>query len=109
MGKVDVQIVRWVDDDPQPGVVEARLRDASGREWVFIDKAPVFTAEPIDAHSRYPRPGVIACEVIRSWRDERGREVRAIDTARPYAVEAEGGETRFDVLAEQIAPRDTAA
>lgn len=101
MSKVGVQIVRYVDDT-QPGVVEARLRDAFGNEWVFVDKVPIFTEESLDANSLYPRRGVIACEVIKSWRDKRGLEIVTIDTARPYAVEAEGGEIRFDVLAEHI-------
>jgi hypothetical protein len=102
MSEVGVQIVRWVDGDPQPGVVEARLRDASGREWVFVDKWPIFAEEDLDAGSNYPRPGVIRCEVVASGRDDSGREVRTIDTSRPDGLEAEGGESRFDVLAEQI-------
>jgi hypothetical protein len=98
---VSVQIVRFVDDW-QPGWVEARLLDASGREWVFVDKVPIFSAETLDAESDYPRPGSISCEVLASRRDGLGREVCTIDTARPDGVEAEGGETKFDVLAEQL-------
>jgi hypothetical protein len=103
MSGVRVQITRHVDDS-QPGWVEARLRDAWGREWIFVDKAPIFTEAPLGAGSSYPQPGMIACEVIRSWRDEHGREVRTIDTAKPDAIEAESGESRFDVLAEEIIP-----
>jgi hypothetical protein len=102
MSEVSVQIVRWVDDNPQPGVVEARLRDVSGREWVFVDKWPIFAEEDLEAESNYPRPGVMRCEVVASGRDDRRREVHTIDTSRPDGVEAEGGESRFDVLAEQI-------
>ena len=101
MSKVGVQIVRYVDDT-QPGVVEARLRDAFGTEWVFVDKVPIFTQESLDASSTYPRLGVIACKVIKSWRDERGLELVTIDTVRPDVVEADNGASRFDVLAEQI-------
>jgi len=78
------------------------LRDAFGGEWVFMDKAPIFTGEPVAASSDYPRPGIIACEIIKSWRDDLGREVCTIDTTRPDAVEAEVGKSTFDVLAEQI-------
>jgi len=102
MSEVGVQIVRWVDDDPQPGVVEAKLLDAFGGEWLFVDKAPIFTEESLDAGSTYPRPGTIACEVIKSWRDESGRELFTIDTARPDGVEAEGGKSRFEILVGQI-------
>ena len=101
MINVSVQIVRYVDDW-QPGWVEVRLLDASGREWVFVDKCPIFSAETLDAESDYPRPGIIRCEVLASRRDGLGREVCTIDTARPDGVEAEGGETKFDVLAEQL-------
>src|SRR5687767_11297080 len=30
---VRVQIARWVDDDPQPGIVEFKIVDRFGREW----------------------------------------------------------------------------
>ena len=108
MGSVSVQIVRYVDD-AQPGWAEARLRDAWGREWAFVDKVPVFTEAPLSADSGYPQPGQIACEIVRRWRDEGGREICTIDTARPDAVEAEGGGSKFDVLSEQIIPRSRAA
>lgn len=99
-----MQIVRYVDD-AFPGWVEARLRDASGREWVFVDKWPIFAEEDLDADSNYPQPGVIRCEIVASGRDEHGREIRTIETSRPDGVEAEGGGTRFVVLAEQILAR----
>jgi hypothetical protein len=108
MAGVSVEIVRYVDDS-QPGWVEARLQDASGREWVFVEKVPILTAAPLSAESDYPQPGVIACEVIRSWRDESGREVHAINTAIPWGVEAQGGVSRFNVLAEQLVPPQPAA
>jgi hypothetical protein len=38
------QAVRWASDEPQPGLVEARLRDVRGRKWVFIGKAAVSDA-----------------------------------------------------------------
>ena len=98
---VSVEIVRYVDDS-QPGWVEARLRDASGREWAFVEKVPVLTETPLNAGSAYPQPGVIACEVVESWVDERGREVHVIDTSTPWGVEAQGGVTRFAVLAGQV-------
>jgi len=35
-------VVRWLADEPQPGWVEARLRDANGCELSFFDKPPIF-------------------------------------------------------------------
>ena len=105
---VSVEIVRYVEDS-QPGWVEARLRDASGRNWVFVEKVSILTEAPLGLESEYPQPGVIACEVIRAWRDEGGREVNAIDTSIPWGVEAQGGISRFEVLSEQLVPSPPAA
>ena len=98
---VSVEIVRYVNDS-QPGWVEARLRDASSLEWFFVEKVPILTEAPLSAETHYPVPGMIACEVTRSWRNENGREIYDIDTASPDGVEAEGGVSRFNVFAEQV-------
>src|SRR5688572_20688368 len=104
MHTVGIQIVRFVDAS-QPGWVECVLRDAWDREWEFVDKVPIFTDVPLDESSVYPQAGVIACEISREWRDAHGREIRTIDTSRPWGVEARSGEIQFDVLAEQISTR----
>ena len=39
-----VQIVRFVDEEPQPGIVEAQFRDAQGEVHSIIDKVPAFTS-----------------------------------------------------------------
>jgi hypothetical protein len=88
---VRVQIVRFVDG-AFPGFVERELVDAHGRVWSFVEKGPVVTADYLTARDSYPRPGVIACEVL----GRTGRTVR-IDTARPWCVESAEGETRFEV------------
>src|SRR5687768_5592554 len=98
---VAVRIVRFVDA-AQPGWVECTLKDAWGRVWVFVEKVPVVAEDELDETSRYPQEGVVPCEVVRRWKDDEGRELCAIDTRRPWGVEAVGGETRFDILAEQI-------
>ncbi|WP_329189436.1 hypothetical protein [Actinacidiphila glaucinigra] len=35
------RIVRRVDDEPQPGLVEVRFTDAHDRQWVFVEKSAV--------------------------------------------------------------------
>jgi hypothetical protein len=57
-------ITRWVDDEPQPGLVEACFVDADGHERRLIDKVPMFTSSTLTAASKYPVPGLIRCEVI---------------------------------------------
>jgi hypothetical protein len=93
---VQVQIVRYTDDS-QPGWVECHLTDAHGRSWSFIEKVPVVTELRLDATSRYPQIGVIACVVMK-----RADGVANIDTASPWAVESVEGETRFDVPEELL-------
>jgi len=82
------QIVRWVSDEPIPGWIEARFTDATGKVWKLVDKVPIFTAEPLRAHSTYPRPGLVRCEALDRRTDPLGRaivRVRAIDYPRNEA------------------------
>jgi hypothetical protein len=104
MRGVVIEICRYVDDS-QPGWVECRLIDARGREWLFVEKVPVITTEDLDASSDYPRPGVIACQVLER-RQEGEREVVGIDTKLPWHVEATTGETRFEIRPEQLVEVD---
>jgi len=101
MHSINVQIVRFTDDS-QPGWVECVFRDTSGREWLFADKAPIFTKVDLDADSSYPQPGAVACEIVREWTDEHGRGRCIICTECPWGVAAEGGETQFEVFSDQI-------
>ena len=96
MPKVAVQIVRFVDDH-FPGWVECELVDAVGRRHTFKDKVPMFTVEDLDAQSKYPTPGIIACEVVDRWRDQSGQELVRISTAEPYGIESTEGLSVFTV------------
>jgi hypothetical protein len=99
---IKVQIAKYIGDDPQPGIVECRLFDVYGKEWIFQDKTAIFSSDILNANSNYPQPGVIACEITKRWQGADGREIISIDTAIPWAVEAITGETVFDVLREQL-------
>jgi len=101
MAAVRVSIIAWVDDH-QPGFVRCELQDAWDRVWSFVEKAPVLSAAELWNDSSYPQPGVIACEIVRRWVDDRGRHIMTIDTSRPWGVETEAGETTFDVLPTQM-------
>ena len=99
---VSINVVGFVEEH-QPNIVEARLVDALGREHIFVDKCAIFTSVDLDRESRYPVPGVIACHIVMRETDARGREIVTIDTEEPWHVAATDGQTRFSVLAQQIA------
>ena len=94
LSAVNVQITRYISDD-NPGWVECRLTDAWGTEWLFEDKVPVVMASAsapyLDASSDYPQPGVIACQIVKRWRDDNGRDIASIDTRGPWAIESRPG------------------
>lgn len=96
---VAASITRWVSDEPQPGLVECRFTDVSGRECVFIDKDPIFTKAILTADSRYPQPGVVLCEIILRSRDHGGRDVADIKT---IWSESPNEERHFRVFAAQL-------
>ena len=99
-----VTIVRYIGDEPQPGIVECELEDAHGRRWSFVEKTALVSAEPLDANTSYPRKGVIAAEVVQRTVDATGRETIRVDTERPWHVESVDGVTQFEVLAESLVP-----
>ncbi len=98
---VRVQISRFVNAS-NPGWVECRMTDAWGTEWLFEEKLPVVSTDELDEHSEYPQPGLVACEIVKLWRDENDREIATIDSAKPWGVESADGNTHFDVLASQL-------
>lgn len=64
MPDLRVQIVRFVDEEPQPGIVEAQFRDAQGKVHSIVDKVPMFTSAQLWSDSDYPQPGYIECRVL---------------------------------------------
>ena len=101
MPAVSIEILRIVEA-AYPGFVECRLIDAHGREWMFVEKLPIVTAEDLGPDSNYPRSGVIACEIVEKTRTDDGMEIVIIDTGRPWGIEATTGESRFAIHLEQL-------
>src|ERR1039457_4034840 len=69
--------------------------DADGRRHTLIDKAPIFSTELLDAHSKYPQPGTARCTAMRVWHDPLGRELITISTADPFSIESIEGLSEF--------------
>jgi hypothetical protein len=99
---IRVLIVRWVDDEPQPGIVECRLTDRFGRDWAFMEKCAVVSSAALCNDSAYPQSGVIACHIISTGLDDNGREFAVVDTKQPWGINAVNGDTRFEVFADQL-------
>ena len=97
MTSMKVSVVRYISDDPQPGIVECQFQDAHGRRWSFIEKTLVVSAEQLDAQSVYPQQGVTPCRIVQRFPDAVGREVVRID-----CVESVEGVAQFDILPESL-------
>jgi hypothetical protein len=94
---VKVSVVRYISDEPQPGIVEFQLEDANGHRYLFVDKTAIVSTASLDAQTNYPQPGIIACEIVRRSRGTAQREVVRISTERPWFVESVDGLIEFDV------------
>jgi hypothetical protein len=99
---VKVTIIRYIGDEPQPGIVECLLEDAHGRRWSIVEKSAIFSAGHLDAQTSYPQMGVIAGEVVGRSLNAAGHEVVRIDIERPWHVESIEGVTQFEVLPESL-------
>jgi hypothetical protein len=91
-----VVVVRFVDGS-FPGWVECELLDAGGRLHRFVDKVPMLMTGEYDADSIYPATDRLRCEILERYRDESGRDLVRISTARPDAIESTLGVTEFTV------------
>ena len=97
---VKVTVLRYVSDDPQPGIVEFQLEDANGHRWLFVDKTSCISGPSLDSDATYPQPGIIACEIVPPGNAKVG--VIHISTERSFFVESVDGSTEFDVATETL-------
>ncbi|MFJ3963125.1 hypothetical protein [Streptomyces sp. NPDC090036] len=108
MVELRAEAVRWVDDEPFPGVVEVRFTDAAGRRWSLVDKAPVFDAQgALGPDSAYPLEVSVACVIIGSARLQEDGEVVTVSTT-PHGVAATDGRDEFTVRCDQLTRRGQA-
>ncbi|WP_433658962.1 hypothetical protein ACQPW1_42510 [Nocardia sp. CA-128927] len=103
MKNVWCQALRWVDDDPQPGLVEVKMTDMHGGEHLFIDKEPIFTPDSsLGPETAYPVRVLLACEILSTRVLPDGRTALTITTERPWDLESETGQTEFEVTLDQL-------
>jgi hypothetical protein len=65
------------------------------------EKVPIVTAEHLDRNSEYQKEGLVACEIIKEWKN---KNEQTIYTVRPilWGVETTEGLMEFDLFAEQL-------
>ncbi|MFF2146409.1 hypothetical protein [Kitasatospora sp. NPDC058190] len=102
MVELSAEAVRWVDDEPFPGIVEVQFTDADGRRWSLVDKAPVFDADGVlRPDSAYPLEIGVACVITGSARRQEDDELVTVSTA-PRGVTASDGRDEFTVRRDQL-------
>jgi hypothetical protein len=99
--ELKVRIIAFVDDH-QPGFVRCSFTDIENKEWFFIEKVPVVSAEYFDAESLYPRDGTIGCRVMKRQSGENNKEICTIVVDEMVDDSLEEREYMFDVFSEQI-------
>jgi hypothetical protein len=99
---IKVTIIRYISDEPQPGVVECELKDAHGIRLSIIEKTACVSADHLSAHSTYPQQRLVACEAIGRSRDATGREVIRIGTDSLLVVDSVEGATQLEVLPDSL-------
>lgn len=98
---VDITIVRFARDD-NPGWLECTLTDAHGREFSFVEKVPIVSDELLTADSPYPRAGVLGCTIVARRTAPDKRDLVLVDSQLPWGIEANTGESQFEVEAERV-------
>ncbi|WP_422928839.1 hypothetical protein [Singulisphaera sp. PoT] len=100
---IRVSILRYVADEPQPGLVQCEFVDAHGRRLTFTEKTAIVSDEYLDSRSQYPRPGAIICKVIGRRRDSSEREVVEVSTEYfPDGDDSPGNTVNLEVFAESL-------
>jgi hypothetical protein len=87
--------VRWVSDEPQPGLIAVVFRDAERDEREFVDKTAIFDSKPISRSSVFPISVKVACAIV----ENRG-DTMLITTDGPHGIADNRGRTQFLVRRE---------
>jgi hypothetical protein len=101
---IRAKAVRWLADEPIPGLVEVEFADADDQRWRFVDKAPIFDREArLTSTASYPMEVDLACTIV-----DRTADRVVVSTAEPWGIESVDGRSSFVVRADQLisgAPR----
>jgi hypothetical protein len=98
---IKVKITRFVCED-QPGFVAFEFADANGRQWQFIEKAPIVSVEDLTRTTKYPKQGFLDVEVIGRRTNSENRDIVHVDTSKPWGVDSVEGVNKFEVLEDSL-------
>ncbi|WP_406404785.1 hypothetical protein OH805_37035 [Streptomyces sp. NBC_00879] len=99
------EAVRWVDDEPQPGLVEVRFTDAHNQQWTFVEKWPVFAdRNRLTPDSTYPVAVEILCDTLADDDSSATADTVKVSVA-PWGLESLEGRVEFEVRADQLSAR----
>ena len=102
MPSIKAKVSRYVDDEPQPGIVECVFVDTLGSTHLFIEKTAIVSSETLLATTAYPVSCELACEIEAEWIDQDGNSFLRVCTEMPWGIESVTGETRFIVRPSQL-------
>jgi len=88
-----VQIVCFVDKEPQSGIVESRFRNAHGLVHTITDKVPLFANAIL--WSEYPQRGFVRCKILQRICASNELNLARSEISEPWAVETTTGESEF--------------
>ena len=99
---IKIKIVKYLSDDPQPGIVSCILIDSDGKDWYFIEKTAIVNSDNIDSSWKYPIDGYIRGIVIDQIKTNTGDLIYIIDTKNPDGVESVDGNSVFKINHSQL-------
>ncbi len=102
MDGIKVKIVEYIDSH-FPGWVRCSFQDIYNVEYFVTEKVPVVTQEDLHETSIYPRFGVIAGEIEKTYINSNKQEIVTINIEKPWGIETEDGKSVFDVYKNQLA------
>jgi hypothetical protein len=91
---IKIKIIKFISEI-QPDFVECIFIDAWNNLHFVQDKVHIVTKKYLDANSNYPQDGVIACEIVKEWKNSQGQKIFTVNTSKPWGVDTTDGLTQI--------------
>ncbi len=104
---IKVSILRYLSDDPHPGIVACQFVDSNGRHWCFVEKTAVVYdgSDSLGPQSRFPITGFIAGTIGAKVFSKNGHEAVEFSTEQPWGIESIEGQSTFIVRPDVLEDR----